>query len=282
MRMTYAAHLEAARAVARPWSRPARRQVRLLLRLGLTVLVGTGTAARQVGLAARAVARPGIWLGPLLVEARRQITDALGLVLLLAVLGGALIAQQTGYQFQGTLPSWIVGSIVAASLVTEMTPLFTGFALVGMIGTRMAAELGAMRVTEQVDALEVMGRDPLAYLVLPRVGGAIVAAPVLMAFALVASMLSGWGSAVVTTRADSADFWFGVRHYMRDFPLFFALIKSVAFGAAVAVIGCTAGLTAGGGATGVGQATRRAVVAMIAAIILLDTALVPLLKVVRV
>jgi phospholipid/cholesterol/gamma-HCH transport system permease protein len=245
---------------------------------GTAVLIETGRAGVQVAAAARAAARPAVWFGPTMVEARRQIVDALGLSLLLAVLGGALIAQQTGHQFQGTLPSWIVGSIVAASLVTEMTPLFTGFALVGMIGTRIAAELGAMRVTEQVDALEVMGRDPLAYLVLPRVFGALIAAPVLMSFALGASLLSGWGSAVLTTRADTADFWFGVRHYMRDFPLFFALIKSVAFGAAVAVIGSVCGLSAGGGACGVGHATRRAVVLMIAAIIVLDTAMVPLLK----
>jgi phospholipid/cholesterol/gamma-HCH transport system permease protein len=242
------------------------------------VLIGAGRAAVQVAAAARAACRPAQWFMPMLVEARRQMVDALGLVLLLAVLGGALMAQQTGYQFQGTLPAWIVGSIVAASLVTEMTPLFTGFALVGMIGTRIAAELGAMRVTEQVDALDVMGRDPLTYLVLPRVVGALVAAPVLMSFALGASLLSGWGSAVLTTRADTADFWFGVRHYMRDFPLFFALIKSVAFGGAVAVIGSVCGLTAAGGASGVGQATRRAVVLMVTAIILLDTALVPLLK----
>lgn len=246
------------------------------------LLVGVGRTAQQTAAAAGAASRPRVWLWPMLAEARRQVCDAIGLVLLLAVLGGALIAQQTGYQFQGTLPSWVIGSIVASSLVTEIAPLFLAFALVGMIGTRMAAELGAMRVTEQVDAMEVMGRDPLAYLVLPRVGGALIAAPVLMSFALAASILSGWGSVVVATRADSADFWFGVRHYMRDFPLFFALIKSVAFGTAVAFIGCVTGLSAGGGAMGVGQATRRAVVMMIAAIVILDTALVPLLKVVRV
>jgi phospholipid/cholesterol/gamma-HCH transport system permease protein len=257
-----------------------RRTKRTATRHGLQLLLTTGTATAQVGVALRAAARPRSWLRPVMVEARRQVTESMGLVLVLAGLGGALIAQQTGYQFQGTLPAWVIGSIVAASLVTEITPLFTGFALVGMIGTRMAAELGAMRVTEQVDALEVMGRDPVAWLVLPRVGGAVIAAPILMSFALGTSLLAGWGSAVLTTRADTADFWFGVRHYMRDFPLFFALIKSVAFGAAVAVIGCVAGLTAGGGSAGVGQATRRAVVAMIAAIILLDTALVPLLRLV--
>jgi phospholipid/cholesterol/gamma-HCH transport system permease protein len=247
-----------------------------------SVLVPIGRAAVLTGAALAALAQPRHWWPGLLVEAKRQMVDALLLVLLLAVLAGALIAQQTGLQFQGTLPSWVVGSIVAASLITEITPIFTAFALIGMIGTRIAAELGAMRVTEQVDALEVMGRDPLAYLVIPRVGGALLAAPVLMAFALVASMLAGWASALFFTRADSSDFWFGVRAYMRDFPMFYALIKAVAFGAAVSVIGTVCGLSAAGGSSGVGQATRRAVVLMIAAVIVLDTAMVPLLKVVRI
>jgi phospholipid/cholesterol/gamma-HCH transport system permease protein len=245
-------------------------------------LVRIGHGAEAVGQTLHSLSAPRQWARLTMYEARRQILDCMPLNLLLALLGGALIAQQTGYQFQGTLPAWVVGSIVAASLTTEMTPLFTGFALVGMVGTRIAAELGAMRVTEQIDALEVMGRDPAAVVVVPRIGGALIAAPVLTAFALVASMLAGWCAAVLVTRADSHDFWFGVRHYMRDFPLFFALIKGFAFGGAVSVIGCACGLTAAGGASGVGEATRRAVVLMIAAIVILDTLLVPLLKVVRI
>lgn len=249
---------------------------------GIMALRTVGEIVGQTAYVFESLTRPGAWLGATLVEARRQTMDALGLVLVLSILGGVLIAQQTGVQFQGTLPSWVVGSIVAASLVTELTPLFTGFALVGMVGTRIAAELGSMRVTEQVDALAVMGRDPLTFLVLPRVVGALLAAPILVSFALGASMLAGWAAALLATRADSADFWFGVRHYMRDFPLFFALIKTVAFGGAIAAIGCASGLGAGGGAAGVGEATRRAVVMMILAIVILDTALVPLLKVVRI
>lgn len=249
---------------------------------GVAALVVIGGHVGQLPYMFGALARPRAWVPGMLVEARRQTADALGLVLVLSMLGGVLIAQQTGVQFQGTLPAWVVGSIVAASLVTELTPLFTAFALVGMVGTRIAAELGSMRVTEQVDALSVMGRDPFTFLVLPRVIGALVAAPILVSFALGASMLAGWGAALLATRADSADFWFGVRHYMRDFPLFFALIKTFAFGGAIAAIGCAAGLSAGGGAAGVGEATRRAVVLMILAIVVLDTALVPLLKVVRI
>lgn len=241
-----------------------------------------GRATLLCGTMVRALAQPRDWAGPALVELRRQTSDALPLVLLLTALGGALIAQQTGYQFQGSLPSWIVGAVVAASVVTEMTPLFAGFALVGIIGARITAEIGAMQVTEQIDALEVMGRNAVPHLVLPRVLAGVLAAPIVVALGLVASLLAGWGTALLTTRADSSDFWFGVRHYMRDFPMFYALIKAGAFGFAITFIACYAGLEAHGGSTGVGRTARQAVVAMIVAIIALDVALVPLLKLVPV
>jgi phospholipid/cholesterol/gamma-HCH transport system permease protein len=226
--------------------------------------------------------RPREWLRPMLTELHRQAFDAVPLALVLSALGGALISQQTGYQFQGTLPSWVVGAIVAASLVTEITPLFTGFALVSMVGTRITAEIAAMQVTEQIDALEVIGRDPVTHLVLPRVLAGVIVGPLVMSLALAVSMIAGWLVALATTRATSVDFWFGVRHYMRDFPLFFALIKGAAFSTAIAFISSYTGLEAAGGSAGVGRATCRAVVAMIAAIVFLDTALVPLLKMVRI
>jgi phospholipid/cholesterol/gamma-HCH transport system permease protein len=175
-----------------------------------------------------------------------------------------------------------VGSIVASSLVTEVTPLFVGLAMIGMIGTRIAAELGAMQATEQIDALELIGRDPVLYLVVPRVVAAMIVGPVLMGFALAASMIAGWGGAIITTHASTADFWFGVRYYMRDFPLFFALIKGVAFGGAIAFAGCYAGLSASGGSAGVGRTVKNGVVAMLCAMIILDTILAPLLKIIRV
>lgn len=237
-----------------------------------------GRASLLMVAMADSLRRPRIWIPLALEELRRQSLDLLPLAVLLALLGGSLISQQTAYQFQGSLPSWIIGSIVAASLVTELTPLFTGFALVGIVGTRIAAELGAMVVTEQVDALEVMGRDPITYLVVPRVIAGLVATPLIVTFALAASMTAGWGTAVLTTRATGADFWFGVRHYMTDFPLFFALIKAAAFGLSTTLIACYVGLDAHGGSRGVGRASRQGVVAMITAVVFLDTALVPLLR----
>lgn len=230
----------------------------------------------------RALAHPDRWVRGMFIEIHHQLTDSIALVVFVAMLGGALIAQQTGVQFENNLPAWVVGAIVAASTITEVTPLFTGIVLSGVVGTRIAAEIGAMRVTEQVDALEVMGRDPVAYLVVPRVLGALIATPVLLTFALAASLVAGWGTATLATRATSADFWFGVRHYMRDFPLFFALIKGVVFGGAIAMIGSYCGLEARGGSEGVGRATRRAIVLSIVGIIALDVSLVPLLKWVRI
>lgn len=250
--------------------------------VGSRTLEHFGRAALLGVAVASALRTPATWLRPMLQEFQRQFNDALPLVIVLTAMGGALISQQTGVQFVGTLPNWVIGSIVAASLITEVAPLFTGIAIVGMIGTRVAAEVSAMKVTEQIDALEVMDRDPVRYLVVPRVAASLLAGPLLAAVAITVSMLAGWGIALVTTRSSSADFWFGVRHYMRDFPMFYALIKAATFSTSTTFIACYFGLESAAGSVGVGRATRQAVVAMLTSVIMLNTALVPLLKVVRI
>ena len=243
---------------------------------------GLGRCALLLVACGRALLRPRDWIGALIVETRRQAFDALPLILLLSTLGGALISQQTGYQFQGNLPAWVVGSIVASSLVTEVTPLFVGLGLIGMVGTRIAAELGAMRVTEQIDALEVIGRDPVLYLVLPRVIATALIGPLVMSLALAASMIMGWLAAVMVTNASTQDFWFGVRYYMRDFPMFFALIKGFAFGGAISFVAAFVGMQATGGSAGVGRNVKKAVVGMMLVMVILDTAIAPLLKIIRI
>jgi phospholipid/cholesterol/gamma-HCH transport system permease protein len=230
----------------------------------------------------RAFGQPRLWAAAALAESYRQTRDALPLVLLLTGMGGALIALQTGYQFQSNLPNWVIGSIVASSLVTEVTPLFVGFGIMGMIGTRIAAEIGTMQVTEQVDALEVIGRDPIPFLVVPRVVAATFVGGIMISFALVVSLVAGWLAAVSVTNAETADFWFGVRHYMRDFPMFFALIKGISFGGATAFVAAFVGLEARGGSTGVGLSVKNAVVSMLLTIVMLDVALTPLLKIIRI
>ncbi|MBI4409536.1 MAG: ABC transporter permease [Gemmatimonadetes bacterium] len=244
------------------------------------ILEHLGRSSLLAAAVVSALPHPQHWLAGAFEEARRQAYGALPLVLFLTGLGGAVTSQQTGYQFEGVLPYWVIGSVVAASVITELAPLLTGIALVGVVGARIAAELGAMEVTEQVDALEVIGRDPVTYLVVPRVLAGLLAAPVLVALALAASLFAGWGVAVLVTPVTSAEFWFGVRYYMRDFPLFFALIKGAAFGLSITFIASYVGLQARGGSRGVGRATTRAVVAMVSALLVLDTLFAPLLKLV--
>ena len=231
---------------------------------------------------ALALRHPRAWLGASIQEAWRQSVDALPLVLLLTSLGGALISLQTGFQFRDNLPLWVIGSIVASSLLTEVTPIFVGLGVIGMVGTRVAAEIGTMRVTEQVDALELIGRDPVPFLAVPRVLGATIAGPILMALALLASMIAGWLCTVWFTNATTNDFWFGVRYYMRDFVMFFALIKGFAFGGSLALVATFVGFEARGGSAGVGRTVRQAVVAMLLALVVLDTLIAPLLKIVRI
>lgn len=244
------------------------------------VLSHLGRSAILVSAVVRSLARPRLWWRLAVDELHRQAFTALPLVLLLTGLGGAVTSQQVGYQFDGVLPYWVIGSVVAASVITELAPLLTGIALVGIVGARIAAELGAMQVTEQVDALEVIGRDPVTYLVTPRVVAGVVTGPVLVALALAGSLITGWAVAAMVTPVTTSDFWFGVRYYVRDFPFFFALIKGAAFGFGVTFTGSYVGLEARGGSSGVGRVTTAAVVAMLSAILVLDVLLAPLLKVV--
>lgn len=244
------------------------------------VLGHVGRSAVLASAVVRSLARPCQWWRLAVDEVHRQAFTALPLVLLLTGLGGAVTSQQVGYQFDGVLPYWVIGSVVAASVITELAPLLTGIALVGIVGARIAAELGAMQVTEQVDALEVIGRDPVTYLVTPRVVAGLVTGPALVAIALAGSLFAGWAIAVMVTPVTTPDFWFGVRFYVRDFPFFFALIKGAAFGLTVTFTGSYVGLEARGGSIAVGRVTTGAVVAMLAMILILDALLAPLLKVV--
>jgi phospholipid/cholesterol/gamma-HCH transport system permease protein len=247
-----------------------------------SILIQMGRGGLLATAMMRALSRPRDWWSPAMVEARRQLVSTLPIGILLCIVGGAVTSQQSGIQFENSLPVWVIGAVVAASIITELAPLLTGFAMIGTVGANTAAELAAMKVTEQVDALEVMGRDPVADLVLPRVIAGFITGPVVTAFGLFFGMMSAWLVALVTTPVTTPEFWFGVRYFSRDFPFFFALIKGFLFGGAIAFVACHAGLQARGGSVGVGRSTTAAVIAIVCAILLIDMMAAPLLKIVRI
>ncbi len=217
------------------------------------------------------------WL-PRTVEQCQQVGyGSLFIVMLTAAFAGAVASLQAGYQFTGNIPLYVVGAIVSESIILELGPVMTGLLLAGRIGARYAAELGTMRVTEQVDALEALGRNPASHLLLPRVLAGLVMLPALVVVADATGLLAGWAAAKTSIHITNADFVYGTQRYFREFDLWYSVIKAEAFGAVVTVIPCYVGYEAKEGAEGVGRATTAAVVSACVLILLLDMLLAKLL-----
>ena len=241
------------------------------------VVIGEGTIL--AGQILRVLPRPRLYLNAALQQAYVMGIQSLPLVLFMAFLGGAVTSQQTGAQFAGGLPLWVIGSVLAASVLTELGPVLTGIVMMARVGAAIAAELASMKVTEQIDALVAMGRDPVAFLVVPRVlAGAIVFVPlVILADAM--GILAGWGIAVLAVDGiTSEDIVYGMRFYFRPWALWFSIIKGAVFGVAITFIACFVGMRGTGGAEGVGRTTTTAVVATTLVLMVLDVLMVPLLK----
>ncbi|MGH7700277.1 MAG: MlaE family ABC transporter permease [Gemmatimonadales bacterium] len=202
---------------------------------------------------------------------------SLFIVLLVAGFAGAVTSLQTGYQFTGQLPLYVAGGIIVESMILELGPVLTGLILAGRIGARYAAELGTMRVTEQIDALESLGRSPVSHLLLPRIVAGIIAIPALVMAANATGILVGYLTATSSLGLSYADFEFGARYFFKPLDLWYSLIKSYAFALAVTVIPCYIGYHTQQGAEGVGRSTTQAVVAACVTILLLDTVLTKLI-----
>ena len=202
---------------------------------------------------------------------------SLFIVLLVAGFTGAVTSLQAGYQFTGSVPLYIYGAVITESILLELGPVLTGLILAGRVGARYAAELGTMRVTEQIDALESLGRSPVSHLILPRVLAGLVTIPALTMFANIFGFLSGWAAAKSSIGITNADFIYGARYYFRPFDLWYSMIKALFFAGAVTLIPCYIGFYTKQGAEGVGRATTLAVVMASVMILFLDTVLAKLL-----
>lgn len=225
----------------------------------------------------RALPEWRIWLPRTFIEAWNIGVGSLFIVLLISGFAGAVTALQTGYQFQSSLPLYVVGTLVVSSIVLELGPVLTGLILAGRIGARYAAELGTMRVTEQIDALESLGRNPASHLIIPRVLAGLVMVPVLVVFANIIGIAAGWYSAKQVLPLTNADFIYGAQYYWRPFDAWYSLIKAFFFAGAITLIPCYMGFNTKQGAEGVGKATTMAVVSSSVIILLLDTLLAKIL-----
>src|SRR6266498_4469502 len=157
-----------------------------------------------------------IWVPRTIEQATNIGYGSLGIVLLVAAFAGAVTALQTGYQFTSSvIPLYYAGGVVTAGVVLELGPVLTGLILAGRIGARYAAELGSMRVTEQIDALESLGRSPISHLLLPRVLAGLLVIPALIMFANATGIFVGWVTAKQSLGITNADFVYGARYFFR-------------------------------------------------------------------
>ncbi len=218
-----------------------------------------------------------VWLPRTLDQTLGVGYGSLFIVLLVAGFAGAVTSLQAGYQFTGQLPLYVAGGIISESMILELGPVLTGLILAGRIGARYAAELGSMRVTEQIDALESLGRSPVTHLLLPRILAGLIAIPALVMLANAFGVVVGYITAQSSLGLTYADFEFGARYFFRPLDLWYSLIKSFAFAGAVTIIPCYIGFNTQQGAEGVGRATTQAVVAASVTVLMLDTILTKLI-----
>jgi phospholipid/cholesterol/gamma-HCH transport system permease protein len=231
---------------------------------------GAGRAARFGAETLRAVRDVRTWGPVATAQARSLGVDSLPIALFIAVFTGIVLALLASYSFTGAVPLYFVGTLVEKTITMELAPVLTGLALAGRVGANIAAELGTMRVTEQIDALETLTYDPFAFLVVPRVLAGTVMFPVVVGLAMVVGVAAGWMASVLLLELSTHDFMRGVRLFFLEFDVRYGLVKSASFGAAVTLIGSLHGMQAQGGAQGVGRAATNAVVYSAVMILVLD------------
>ena len=249
---------------------PVRRGVSALGAFTRSGFSGVGEAAR-FGVTMAASGRDvRTWSPNALIQMRRLGVDSMPIGLFIAGFTGIVLALLASYSFTGAVPMYFVGTLVAKTITLELAPVLTGLALAGRVGANIAAELGTMRVTEQIDALETLSYDPIAYLVFPRVVAGTLMFPVVVGAAMIAGIASGWLASIGLLDLTSAEFVKGLRLFFTAFDVRYGLVKSASFGFAVTLIGSLRGLKAEGGAEGVGRAATSAVVYSAVLILILD------------
>lgn len=186
--------------------------------------------------------------------------DSLPIVLLTMLFTGMVMTVQTGHEFVKYGAQSSVGGLVAVAMGRELSPVLTGVVFAGRVGAAITAEIGSMKVTEQIDALRVMAVNPIAYLVVPRMLACMFMLPVLVIFANVIGTIGSYVIATTYTGITSFTFFNSIKVFAVPHDITGGLIKAMFFGAIIAIIGCHKGLTTAQGAEGVGRATTGSVV----------------------
>jgi len=212
----------------------------------------------------RVFSRPEKWnefFKRLIDEMYSMGVGSLIIVIIVSVTMGSVITLQCALQVESSwIPSWTVGFTARTSIVMELCPTIISLLLVGNLGSRITAEIGSMRVTEQIDALEVMGINPASYLVLPKVLSALVVNPALIIVSIFFALLGGYITVLATGLLSVYDYVDGITSFFRMYDVWYALTKTVVFGFVITTVSSFYGYKIEGGALELGKASTEGVV----------------------
>ena len=242
---------------------------RWLRRLGASLLVG--------GQAVSAIAKGRIGFNDLMQELMEAGPGSFLIVLITALAAGTVFNIQVAAELSKQGASATVGGLLALGLSREIAPLLTATLLTGKVATAYAAQIGTMKVTEQIDAITMLRTDPVEYLVVPRVIAMVIMAPVQCLLFFWVGIWSGQVSSTLLYNIPPAVFWNSVRTWMEPNDLPSMLLKALVFGLLIAVLACGWGLTTRGGPKEVGTSTTGAVVMILVTVALMDALLTSLL-----
>ncbi len=251
---------EAAAEVAQAFEEAGEISARLTIGTVIGILAYLGEVAVLIGQTVRSMRR-GIHMGDLVRQMAIIGVDSIPIALLTTGFSGAVFSLYSASTLSSYGAASFVGGIVGLAIVRETAPILTGVVLAARSGSAMTAEIGSMKVTEQIDALRSMAVSPISYLVAPRLLACLIMLPVVCILADVVGIVGG-GIVAATEAVPSSVFVRSLRQLLdpngRD--VFQGLLKTVFFGAIIAAVGCREGLQSEGGASGVGQSTTRSVV----------------------
>jgi phospholipid/cholesterol/gamma-HCH transport system permease protein len=215
--------------------------------------------------------RPSVYVRRIIDECILIGTDSVFIVSLVSLFIGAVSGIQTAHNLISPLvPLYTVGVIVRDMTILELAPTITCIVLAGKVGSNIAGGLGTMKITEQVDAMDVMGINSASYLVLPKIIAAMLTFPMLVTLAGFLSLLGGYLSTVLTNLLTSSDYVYGIRFQFIEYNIFIAIVKSIVFAFVISSISSFMGYYTKGGALEVGQSSTRAVTNSCIAVLLAD------------
>mgnify|MGYP002024545935 FL=1 len=186
--------------------------------------------------------------------------DSLGIVVLLATFMGAVMCLQTAHQVTGWIPVYTIGFTVRQTMILEFSPTLIPIILAGKVGSNIASQLGTMRVTEQIDALEIMGVNSAGHLVLPKIIAGFFCIPMLVIISMFLGIASGAGIALLTGVSSMSDYQYGLQIDFRSYDVIYALIKTTIFALIMTSVSAYHGYFTEGGALDVARSSTKAVV----------------------